>query len=120
MIRNGNRTIKVSKAKLIDQILANKKQHLEEYAKAVVAYKEEALMQLEKLKAKANEGALDLYLQLVTPVDRSDHYDKAIEMFEWEIADEVELTQDEFKDYVQDQSSVIINAKLQNATYFNR
>ena len=49
MLRTGNRLIKVKKQDLIDRIKENKKNHIELYKKAVVAYKEEALEQLDFL-----------------------------------------------------------------------
>lgn len=45
---------------MIDKIKENKKNHVEEYAKAVIAYKEEALRQLVELTNKVNEGALKI------------------------------------------------------------
>jgi hypothetical protein len=114
----GNRKILVNKEQLIKQIKENKATHIEEYEKAVVAYKQEALKQLSKLTEKANNGYLKLDLHLITPVNNSDNYDKIIEMFEWEVADEVELTQDEFKEYVQDENDFAIRAKMSNTAYF--
>ena len=116
----GNRTIKVKKENLIKQIKENKAKHIEEYEKAVVAYKKEALKQLSKLTDKVNDGALDIKLNLITPVNNSDNYDKIIEMFEWEVSDVVDLTQDEFKEYVQDETDFAVSAKLSNTAYFTR
>jgi len=114
----GNRTIKVKKEQLISQIKENKAKHIEEYEKAVVAYKEEALKQLEKLTSKVNDGGLNIKLDLITPVNNSDNYEKIIEMFEWEVEDKVELTQSEFKEYVQDEFDFAIRAKMSNTAYF--
>jgi len=113
----GNRTIKVKKQELIKKIKENKEKHIEEYAKAVVAYKEEALRQLNILIDKANTGNLKLNLKLVTPVNNSDNYDKIIEMFEWEVEDEVQLSQSEFNEYVQDETDFAMTAKMSNSTY---
>ena len=38
-------------------------------------------------------------------------------MFEWEIEDEVELSQDEFKDYVQGDFDFAHNARMMNMYY---
>lgn len=114
----GNRTIKVKKEDLIKQIKENKAKHIVEYDKAVIAYKEEALKQLTKLTEKVNNGALDIKLKLITPVNNSENYDKIIEMFEWEVEEIVELSQDEFKEYVQDENDFSRNAKLSNTAYF--
>lgn len=117
MRRTGSRTIKVNKQQLIDKIKENKKNHVEEYAKAVLAYKEEALKQLANLTQKVNEGALDIKLNLITPIDNSVNYDKIVEMFEWEVDKEVELEQSEFLEYVQDETEFARNAKFSNMMY---
>lgn len=117
-MRNGNRTIKVNKNKLIEQIKENKAAHIIEYGKAVKAYKLEALAQLEKLTSRAQGGNLRLRLDLTTPVDSSSNYDDILEMFTWEVEDIVELDQNEFKEYVQDKTSFALSAKSSNTMYF--
>jgi len=117
MRRTGSRTIKVNKQQLIDKIKENKKNHVEEYAKAVIAYKEEALRQLANLTEKVNEGALNIQLNLITPIDNSVNYDKIVEMFEWEVDEVVELEQNEFLEYVQDETEFARSAKFSNMMY---
>lgn len=116
-MRNGNRTIKVKKADLIAKIKENKKNHLVDYKKAVVAYKKEAIKQLKELTERAKGGEMNLHLKLVTPVDNSDNYDKILSMFEWEVDDIVELDQHEFTEYVNDETSFAVQAKMLNSTY---
>jgi hypothetical protein len=118
MMTHGNRTLKVEKADLIVKIKENKENHIKEYAKAVVAYKKEAERQLMLEVARVQEGALDVKLDLITPIDNSDNYDSIIEMFEWEVQDVVELEQDEFKEYVQDKTDFAVRAKMSNSAYF--
>lgn len=116
----GNRKIKVEKQKLIEKIKKNKLNHFEEFNKAVIAYKKEALEQLEKLTEKVNDGALDIKLNLITPVNNSANYDKIIEMFEWEVEDIVELEQQEFLEYVQDETDFAVTARMSNMTYSDK
>lgn len=113
----GNRTITVVKSDLIAKIKENKENHINEYNRAVILYKEEALRQLENLKLLVSRGELGIKLNLVTPVNNSDNYDRIIEMFEWEVKDTVDLTQNEFLEYVQDETDFAIAAKLSNSTY---
>ena len=117
MRHTGNRTIKVDKEDLIDKIKENKKRHEEEYEKAVVAYKKEALKQLAAEMERVEGGALDAKLNLITPVNNSENYDKIIEMFKWEVEDEVELSQLEFNEYVQDETEFAREAKFNNTFY---
>ena len=113
----GNRTIKVKKSDLINTLKKNQKKHIKQFGKAVVAYKREVSKQLNKLHEKNEKGELDIRLDLVKPVNKQKNYTKIIEMFDWELDDEVELSQDEFKEYVQDEFGFAIQARLSNSTY---
>lgn len=116
-MRNGNRTIKVKKSDLIAKIKENKKNHIADYKQAVVAYKKEAIKQLKDLTERAKSGEMNLQLKLITPIDNSVNYDKILSMFEWEVDDIVELDQNEFTEYVNDETSFAVQAKMLNATY---
>ena len=118
MRRTGSRTIKVNKIDLITKIKENKKNHVEEYAKAVIAYKKEALRQLIDLTKKVNKGELNVKLELTTPIDNAENYNKVIEMFVWEVEEIVELEQNEFLEYVQDETEFARIAKMSNTAYF--
>jgi len=120
MLRTGNRTIKVKKDQLIEKIKENKKKHVELYEKAVVAYKEEALEQLEKLTAEVNDGSLEIQLNLITPINNEQNYDDVIEMFEWEVNEEVQLGQNEFREYVQDETDFAQDALHSNMMYSSK
>lgn len=98
------RIILVKKGMLISKIKENKVKHQKEYAEAVEAFKKEAKEQLDEQSKKLSEGKLELKLNLVTPIDNSEEYDKLVSMFEWEIKDEVELSQGEFNEYILDET----------------
>lgn len=117
MRQNGSRIIKVVKANLIVQINENKAKHIKEYAQAVINYKLEAAEQLSALQLKNGDGGLNLQLDLTSPIDNSDNYDKIAEMFSWEIDKEIELTQEEFNEYVQDDNHYSRNANVSNSFY---
>jgi len=115
--RNGNRTITVKKLALIEQLKTNKVKHIKEYEEAVIAYKEEALLQLASQVQRVEEGSLDARLNLVTPINNSGEYDKVISMFDWEINEDVELEQDEFNEFVLDEFEFARDAKFANTMY---
>jgi hypothetical protein len=117
MRRNGSRIIKVKKADLIAKIQENKERHIESYAKAVIAYKKEALKQLSDITKKVEAGEMKVRLDLTTPVDNKDNYDKIIDMFNWEVEDIVELEQSEFNEYVQDETDFARHAMMSNTMY---
>lgn len=119
MIRHGNRTIKVIKDDLITKINTNKVNHVKEFNKAVAAYKEEALKQLAAQINRVDAGALDAQLDLITPVNNAENYEKIIEMFRWEVEAEVELEQSEFQEYVQDTTDFAVQARMSNTMYLD-
>jgi len=117
MRNNGSRIVKVVKADLIEQIKENKARHIEQYEKAVINYKLEAAEQIEELIKQNSKGELTLSLNLTTPINNSANYDKIRVMFEWEIDAEIELTQEEFNECVQDDNSYSRNANISNTFY---
>jgi hypothetical protein len=116
--RNGNRTITVKKSQLIEKLKANKTNHIKEFNDAVVAYKEEALRQLNEQIKIVQEGGLTAKLNLITPINNAEEYDKVIAMFDWEINEDVELEQDEFNQFVLDEFDFAQTAKFANTAYF--
>jgi hypothetical protein len=117
MRQNGSRTITVVKADLIKKILENKATHIEAYAKAEVAYKKEALKQLAELTKKVEDGNMTIKLNLTTPVDNRKNYDKIVDMFEWDVNENVELTQQEFNEYILDETEAARHAFMSNSAY---
>jgi len=113
----GSRSISVKKQQLIDKIKENKENHIKEYAEAIVAYKEEALKQLAEQTKRVEDGGLDAKLDLITPINNAENYDKIIEMFTWEVEDIVVLEQSEFIEYVQDETDFAVRAKMSNTFY---
>lgn len=117
MANYGNRIIKVNKESLIKRIKENKENHIKEYKKAVIAYKKEALKQLAELTKKVKDGQLKISLNLVSPIDNTKHYDNVIQMFDWDVNAEVDLTQNEFNEYIFDQTEFARQAKFSNSSY---
>lgn len=117
MIHSAERKVKVNKQKLIDTIKANKAKHIEEYNQAVLDYKEEADKKLRELRRNLNDGRLDLQLVMTTPQNKEEDYDKLITQFEWELNDTVELSQEEFNEYVHDDFDFARQARLSNTFY---
>ena len=114
---NHNRTVKVNKADLISKIEENKLTHVKEYEQAVIDYREEAQRQITQIQKELTDGSLKIKLNLITPVNRSEEYDKVIEMFKWEVEEIIEVTQKEFNEYVHDDNDSARNAKFLNSSY---
>jgi len=112
-----SRIIKLKRENLIDKVKENLAVHQKEYAIAVIAFKLEVAEQLEKLTKLNSEGSLKIHLKLVIPVDNTKKYEKIIDMFEWEINDEVELAQSEFNEYIRDEGHHTISGGISNSAY---
>lgn len=117
MRQNHNRTMKISKTALISKIEENKQAHIIDYNEAVEAYHKKAADQIKKASKDLKEGSLKISISLVAPVNRVDEYDKIIEMFKWEMDEEIELTQSEFNEYVHDDNDSSIQARFLNSSY---
>jgi len=113
----NSRIINVKKSELIAKIRENKEKHKADYLEAEAAYRAEAKKQLAEQKKRLDKGELDIRIQLTTPVNRETEYDKIIQTFEWEIKDEVELSQGEFNEYVLDEYDWAVAARFSNAMY---
>ena len=115
---NGNsRIITIKKADLLKRIQENKQKHILDYEEAVSAYRKEAKRQLVAQKRALDKGDLNIRINLITPIDKRDEYDRISEIFIWEIKEEVELTQGEFNEYVLDDNDWAVASRLQNSIY---
>jgi len=112
------RNIRVQKSKVLQHLKENKEAHIKEYAQAVIDYKDEALLQLKRLTKEAKNGSLKIRLDLTTPIDNTEKYDKLITALEWEIDEVIELSQGEFNEYVHDEFNWAVTSKFSNTAYF--
>jgi hypothetical protein len=125
------RAVRVNREKLVATLISNKEKHVREYGEAMAGYKEVALAKLEEAYAKTNscmakwkkelvdkihtfspETAEDFGNTLVLvhqiavnmPVPKSyaDAYDAAIDMFQFETREEVDLSGAEFQCFCRD------------------
>ncbi len=111
------REININKKQLIEKIIENKKRHIKQYELALIAFKKAALAELAKEKNKILRGQKHLQVALVSPLDRRSEYDKILKIFQWELKDEVTLSQGEFNEYVLDETHEARQAATANSFY---
>ena len=111
------RKICVNTTSVIKALRQNKEQHIFDYEKAKIFYKEEGLRQVAEIAEKLKNGETGLYLHLTEPINREEWYDDKIKMFEMEISATVELEQYEFESLILDKDSDIKEAKFANSFY---
>lgn len=107
-------TVKVEKKQLQATLKENRSKHLKEYREALVNHAEKVKTLATKLgeqagKSNPNPEKLKKQAQelwsLPQPRSFAEDYTRAIEMLEWELEEDVKLTQTEFKQFVQDEWS---------------
>lgn len=111
----------VKKNRLLETLKENKATHEEDFELAWKGFKEKAIHnfeeRLKQLKSLKKGQEINLFVNLDMPQNHADDYQRAIEMLDWEVGDEVELQQREFQQYVQDQWGWTGAVTLSNQMY---
>lgn len=123
------REVTVDRIKLLETLRANREKHIKEYNEAVIGYKAQALVLLDRLKDQIIEsvnwhyvstqkrieafdpdepmtdhvsltGSTSFSLKVPRSYERS--YDVAIRMAEWEVSETITLKQSQFQCFVLD------------------
>lgn len=131
-------TIRVNRLELLDKIKENRDAHDTEYETSVVIYKDAVLKWLEDVEAEAAEHVLlitnlephevlandtldmQFYCPATTPFNKLKDYDRVIGMLEMCVDDTIELTVQEYNNYILDEwtwKSQFISGSLTNSTY---
>lgn len=93
--------ITVPKEKLLTTIRENHAEHRNQFLAAQDKYRERVIAELDvRLEAARTGGRIDLGFALPEPVDYSDSYNTAIQMLEWETAEEIVLSEQDFQRFV--------------------
>lgn len=99
----GLGAVKVKKDELLSHLDANRERHRAIFEEAQIGFREEVIKLLDKRLAQAKAGkGIDLRIQLPEPQDHTKDYDRVILMVKMSVNDEIELTQQEFQQYVMD------------------
>lgn len=95
--------IKVKTAVLLDTLKKNREEHIAEYAEAKVEYKKVIIKELAaKLKAAKAGKPFDFKFS-PKPENFVESYNTIIAKLEWTTQDEIELTDSEVKQYIQNE-----------------
>lgn len=97
-------SVRMMKSELVEIVRANLQKHMEEYEIALAGYWVELKKQLRSLLNEAEDQKDKNYsFSLTKPSNYKSDYDRAILMLEKSVDDIIELTNDEFGQYVQDE-----------------
>lgn len=98
------RTVTVNKSALIETLTENRDSHRETFLRAQEIYRTRVIEELDRRLAEVRRGApISLGFRLPEPVDYTEEYDAVLSALEWEVADEVELDEEEFRQLVLNQ-----------------
>ena len=125
----NERTVTVNRNNLLEKLKANRDQHQKAYRESVAGYRQAALKKLKEKVARAQASILDNEAMIAAKIERFDpenplgdrvivisqtdfslevprdhtkSYDVAIQMAEWEVGENIELTQSQFQCFVMD------------------
>jgi hypothetical protein len=113
--------VKVKKEQLLEKLTVNRESHKANFIKAQKGFRQEVIEQLDKALQDARLGRnINTSFRLPAPKDQTEDYDTAIEMLNWAVGNEVELTQQEFRQYIFDDWSWSQNWLLSNTSYMNK
>jgi hypothetical protein len=93
----------MKKRDLLDILEKNRKEHRAIFVEAQAGFKNAVVKQLEeRLKAARENRHVELFIRLNEPVDQTSDYDRVIKMLELSTEETVELNEQDFSQYVED------------------
>lgn len=116
--QDGLNLIKVQKAELLQKLLDNREAHVAEYNEALEGFKKERIRELEKFLVNAiEEKEVPQSITFDVPKSHESDYTTVIEMLEMSVDEEIYITMQEFRQYVQDKWSWKGAFSLTNSKY---
>lgn len=98
------RSVKIKTQELLEVLRKNRETHQADFDKAIVGYREAVVKEIKTALRRAEEGKdVNTLVSAVKPSNYVKSYDTVIRMLEMSSEDTVELTMQEFNQYVQDE-----------------
>jgi len=96
--------VKVNKAELLEIVQANRDKHLAQYEEAFAGYQKAAIAALEDnlKRLRAGDRSRIVFME-APPENHSKDYLRVVQMLQMSVSDEVELTVENFNNYVLDE-----------------
>lgn len=97
------RTVRINKGDLLAKVTANRDNHRRMFEAAQEGFRDAVVAELDKMLADAKRGRrVRTSVELSPPIDQTPEYDRIILQLEMETRNEIELTDEEFANYVMD------------------
>ena len=96
--------VRIEKTKLLEAIQTNRDNHRKIFLEAQDNYRKAFIKEVDKMLAEAKAGGrIQRAVKLIAPVDQTKEYDRVIKMLLMSDDKIIELTQQEFANFVMDQ-----------------
>lgn len=97
------KSVKVGTFKLLEILKNNREMHIAEFESAMIEFRKDAIVEMKKnLDVAESGGEVQLYVGLTQPISYETSYNTVIRMLELSEETTVELTTQEFQQYVED------------------
>jgi hypothetical protein len=99
------KTVKIQKFKLTEILTKNRADHREIFLKAQEGYRAAVISLLDEQLKRARNGKdadIQRFISITQPEDHTEDYDRVISMLEMSVDDTIEVSAEEFRNYVQD------------------
>lgn len=100
------KTVKVLKTKLAEILKANRADHRDIFLKAQEGYREAVIQLLDEELKSARTGKdvqIVRFISIVQPEDHTKDYDRVLAMLDVSVDETIEITAEEFRNFVQDE-----------------
>lgn len=98
------KSVRVDASKLLEILRKNREVHIKEFNEAVTEHRAKVIEQMKKNLTQAEDGGkLVCAISLPEPKSYESSYNLAIKMLEMSLDKEIELSYDEFQQYVEDE-----------------
>lgn len=97
------KSVKIETQKLLEVLKKNLETHKKDYEEALIGYRESSIKEMKAmLKQAQNGGEIVHHVSTVMPISYAESYDTIIGMLEMTVDPSVELSMNEFQQYVED------------------
>ena len=112
------RAVRVQKEVLLERLRENRDQHRTIFEKAIDGYRKFVIADLEdKIDLLKNGKKIQNFVQFVVPEDHTKDYNRVIGMIEMTLDNEIELSESEYRQYVDDDWQWKTNFANTSSTY---
>lgn len=114
------KTVTIQKSKLTEILTKNRADHREIFLKAQEGYRAAVILLLDEQLKRARDGKdadIQKFIAVTQPEDHTEDYDRVLSMLEMSVDDTIEVTSEEFRNYVQDKWNWSRSWALSNSGY---